>query len=116
MSYQDRLAAMNDTYQQAPVAGGDELPPDDDYQAVIDRFDFIDAKTGRLYLKTEMSVIGGQYKGWPLKTLHDLEDPDKMQYLKAHLKALQVDIEDLSALESALAGALDAVVEVRVYT
>jgi hypothetical protein len=117
MSYQDRLASMNDDYQRAQASGSDDLPPNGDYQCVVDRFDFIEAKSnGRLYLKTMTTVANGAHKGWNISFLHDLEDADRLKHLKTHLRTLGVPDDDLGALEGNLPKALDSVVEVSVYT
>lgn len=109
MSYADRLGHMDGAYDSAPIAGGvDDLPPDGDYQVVIDRFDFIESnKNGRLYLKTIGTVAVGPHKGRQVSTLHDLEDPDRLKYLKRHLSTMEVEPVSLRHLEASLAGALD---------
>jgi hypothetical protein len=113
--YQDRLASMDHDFQNARTPG--ELPPDGFYQCMVDRFDFIEAKTnGRLYLKTFLTVATGPDKGAEITTLHDLEDKDRMAGLKAHLQSLEIEPESLGHLEEALPGALDAIVEVTVFT
>lgn len=111
-----RLAALNESYASA-VGDPNSLPPDGDYQAVIDRFDILESKkNGRLYLKTEMTVVGGAHNGWPASTLHDLEDPDRIGWVKKHLTVLGVEVEDLSQLEDALTAALDVPVLITVKT
>jgi hypothetical protein len=116
--YADRLAHMDGHYEAAPVAGGfDDLPPDGDYQCVIDRFDFVESqKNGRLYLKTLMSVAAGPLKGRRVSCLHDLEDPDRLKYLKKHLSVLEVEPVSLRHLEAELHKALDVPVLVAVKT
>lgn len=110
------LSQFNDAYDKAP-AGLNDLPPDGDYQAVVDRFDIFEAKSNnRLYLKTEMTVALGDYKGWSVDTIHSLDDPDRMSWLKKHLTTLEVDCHDLSKLEDCLVTALDAPVLVAVKT
>lgn len=111
-----RLAALNESYENAP-ADPNALPPDGEYQAIVDRFDVIESKkNGRLYLKTEMRVVGGQYNGWSASTLHDLEDPERIQWVKKHLTVLGVVVQDLSRLEEALGAALDVPVLITVKT
>jgi hypothetical protein len=116
--YADRLAAMDTSYDNAPVAGGfEDLPPDGEYQAIIDRFDFIESqKNGRLYLKTIASVAAGPQKGKKVSTLHDLEDPDRLKYLKKHLSVLEVEPVSLRNLEAELPKALDVPFLVAVKT
>lgn len=105
----DRLRQRDDAFAKAPVAGtSGEMPPDGQYQAVLNRFDFIDTKNG-LKLLTELTVAVGDYSGWNLTTWHDLEDPDKFKWLKAHLVALEVpEPPSLTDLDFVLKGALDA--------
>lgn len=116
--YADRLAQMDGAYDDAPVAGGfEDLPPDGDYQVVVDRFDFIEAqKNGRLYLKTIGSVATGPHKGRTVSCLHDLEDADRLKYLKKHLAVLEVEPVSLRHLEIALKAALDVPFLVAVKT
>lgn len=116
--FADRLAHMDGHYDAAPVAGGfDDLPPDGDYQVVIDGFEFIESqKNLRLYLKTIGTVATGPHKGRRVSTLHDLEDPDRLKYLKKHLSTLEVEPVSLRHLEAELAGALDVPFLVAVKT
>lgn len=114
MSYADRLKNMDSDYQRAQVDSRG-LPPDDNYQAVVDRFDFLEWPTG-LFLKTEMRIHGGDYDGMHVETIHAMEDPDRMEFLKKHLQALGAMPERLSDIEKVLPSALDAVVDVTVKT
>jgi hypothetical protein len=117
-NYADRLAIMDAAYDAAPMAGGvDDLPPDGEYQVVIDRFDFIESKkNNRLYLKTISTVAIGPHTGRTISTLHDLEDPDRLKQLKRHLSVLEVEPVSLRHLETSLQDALDVPFLVAVKT
>lgn len=103
MSYEDRLAAMDDTFEQtaAQTAAG---IPDDDYEGVIERFDFWEPEGGGpLKLITEISVDRGEYAGRSAPSIwHELEDPDRIGYTKGFLEQLGIQGIKLSELESAL--------------
>lgn len=117
MSYEERLAYQDDAYRNAPMAGSRELPPDGEYQCVVDRFDVFEGKTdGKLYLRIEMSVAVGEKQGWPISKLHSLEDPKRFGFLKADLDVLGVMPESLADLQEALHGALDVPVLLAVKT
>lgn len=110
----ERLRQQDQAFDQAPVAGQKNSVPDDLYQAVVNRFDYIDTANG-LKLKTEMTIAVGQYTGSELECWHDLEDPEKFKYLKQHLQALNVpEPATLSALDDSLKEALDCPVAVNV--
>ena len=87
---QERLAAMDEHYKQASAdpAGNFELPEDGDYQAVIERFDFPEIN-GVLYLKTFYVIHHDpKYEGRKVDTIHNLEDPDRIEWAKKHLTTL----------------------------
>lgn len=119
MSYEDRLKQYDDNFNGAQRQRDlGELPPPGDYQAIVDRFDFFEAKSnGRLYLKTELKVVGTEHEGWPIETIHDLEDPERFDWLKTHLHRLGADVDNfqLSQIETLLHDLLDVPVEVNVY-
>jgi hypothetical protein len=111
---QERLRQQDQAFDQAPVAGVKNSVPDDLYQAVVNRFDYIDTAKG-LKLKTEMTIAVGQYTGSELECWHDLEDPEKFKYLKQHLQALDVpEPASLAELDDSLKQALDCPVAVNV--
>lgn len=103
MSYEDRLAAMDDVFEEtaAQTAAG---IPDDDYEGVIERFDFWEPEGGGpLKLITEISVDRGDYAGRSAPTIwHELEDPDRIGYTKGFLEQLGIEGIKLSELEAAL--------------
>lgn len=115
---QERLKAMDDAWRDAvPPAGGIEMPPDGDYQAVVERFDFFESsKNGHLLLKTELSVTSGNHSGWPVSTLNDLEDPERLGWAKKHLQTLGLEVDPLSTLESRLTEAVHVPVEITIKT
>ena len=111
----DVLAGLDGVWGDTKSAGGGGMPPDGVYQARIDRFDFEPApQTGSLQLKTEMVVSGGDHDGSRVRTWHDLQDPDKLKWLKGHLETLGLDLERLSDLADRLPEVLDTPVEIRI--
>lgn len=113
-SIAERLRQQDQAFDQAPVAGQKNSVPDDLYQAVVNRFDYIDTANG-LKLKTEMTVAVGQFTGSELECWHDLEDPEKFKYLKQHLQALGVTYPtSLAEMDGCLKEALDCPVAVNV--
>lgn len=113
-SIAERLRQQDRAFDQAPVAGQKNSVPDDLYQAVVNRFDYIDTAKG-LKLKTEMTVAVGEYTGSELECWHDLEDEEKHKYLKQHLQALDVPMPgSLAELDGCLKQALDCPVAVNV--
>jgi hypothetical protein len=113
MSYADRLSSLDDDFARAQT-NGRGLPPDGTYQAIVDRFDFIDAAD--LLLKTELRITGGDHDGMNVECLHNLTQPDRLDFVKKHLAALEIMPEKLSELEVVLPHALDNIVEITVKT
>lgn len=116
---QDRLAAMDDSWRDAkPASDGIEMPPDGDYQALVERFDFFESsKNGHLLLKTELSVTSSDYAGWPASTMHDLEDPERLGWLKKHLSTLGLDVDEpLSTLKERLQAVVGVPVQIAIKT
>jgi hypothetical protein len=99
----DRLAKMQGAFNDAPAdsSGPFDLPPDGDYQALVRRFDFFEAKaSGQAFLKTELEVANHpEHAGRSAETVHNLEDPAKIEYLKRHLATLGADVEQLDLRE-----------------
>lgn len=117
---QDRLAAMNDAWQQAdtddkPEKKEWENPPDGEYQARVHSFDFHDGKNG-LALRTQFEIVGPSNAGWKVSTFHPLENPDRLKWTKQHLTMLGVKAHSLEELEAALPSALDKVCDVALKT
>lgn len=96
---EERLAAMQDSFNEAPsdISSPFDPPPDGDYQALVKRFDFFESKTtNHAFLKTELEVVHDpQYTGREASVVHDLEDPDRVNWLKRHLAILGADVESL---------------------
>lgn len=119
-SHADRLKQHDEAFTGAQRRSDlGEMPDVGDYQALVHRFDYIEAKSnGRLYLKTELKIVGGgEFDGWPVDILNDLEDPERYEYLKTHLHRLGVDTDSfiLSKIEEELPALLDVPVELNVY-
>jgi hypothetical protein len=110
MAHDEEFKAADTTFERKG------LPPDGEYQARVDRFDFKEIQ-GEYKLLTEMKVLApAAYHGWEITTWHDLENPERYPSLKKHLDALGILPESLSELEVALNVALDSVVEIAVRT
>ncbi len=115
----DRLNSAQEDWNNAePHTGGGGLPPDGVYQAKIARFDLVESEfNGHLQLQTEMEIDTGDHAGRAASTWHDLEDPERFQYLKGHLQVLGLDTDAaLGDIEETVAPALDAIVEIRIKT
>jgi hypothetical protein len=113
----DALSSLDEDWGVTEAAKGGGLPPDGVYEARIDRFDFVNSKfDGSLQLKTEMEITAGDHGGSRVSIWHDLQDKDRLKYLKGYLETIQIKIEKLSDLQEALGAALDVVVEVRIKT
>lgn len=118
--YADDLKKLDDAWARTPVdAGSSELPPDGEYQAHVERFDFIRPKSAQdqLLLKTELRVVNPTtFAGYPIELIHSLTDAERLKFTKKHLAALGVTPERLSDIEESLPNALDAIVEMVVKT
>ena len=119
---EERLAKVQDAFNNAPADGGRfEMPPDGEYQAIVDSFDFFEA-SDRAFFKTVMTVQNDDdYEGRRIETVHGLDDPDKIAWLKQHLATLGVAVDDLDLTEirpgsQTLANVLDTPVLVSVKT
>lgn len=113
MSYAQRLAKMDDEWQEAQAASGGVLPPGN-YQARIDRILIEESNWEKLQLRTEYVVTHGEHEGRRTTSWNDLEDPERLKYAKSHLLTLGIELTSLAELESRLPEVLDAVVEIRV--
>jgi hypothetical protein len=117
---QDRLKAMQAPFHDAEVEapGQRTMPPDGKYQALVKGFDFFEAtSTGQLFLKTILQIaLDQEWDGAEVETVHNLEDPDRISWVKGHLAVLGVDVDelDLGALQGALEKVLDVPVEIQV--
>lgn len=89
---QERLAAMDDAFESAPADGGSkyDLPPDGTYRGQVKRFDFPLLEGEKvLYLKTEIVVTQPEeFAGREVSTIHNLENPDRLSWVKKHLTIL----------------------------
>lgn len=121
----ERLAALNTDFKAAPVATDDskfDLPPDGDYQAVVNRWDFFESKKDELFLKTEYLVQHyPEHAGAQIDLIYSLEDPERFQYLKKDLATLGADVDSLDLTElrpgsPTLEGLCDTPVLLRVAT
>jgi hypothetical protein len=108
---------MDDQFESAEAKSSGSLP-DGDYEAQIERFDFWDDNGQRpLKLVTELTVVGDKYAGMKAPSVwHDLEDPDRLGYVKGYLHLLGLEGMKLSELESALEDVVGTTVAIRVVT
>lgn len=122
-NFDERLARMQPHFDQASAdpAGQFDLPPDGDYQALVRGFDFFEARD-HIFLKTELEVANHpDHAGRRAETVHDLEDPNRIEWLKKHLATLGADVNGLDLTQvrpgSPLLLALcDTPVEIKVKT
>lgn len=116
----ERLGPMEETWAQTKApAGAGELPPDGTYQARVERFDFFESNAGELYLKVELSIVGGEHAGWPADVIQVLETDDEQRrgFTKKLLQTLAVEKPDsLIDLPPRLEQVIGAVVEIVVKT
>lgn len=119
---EDRLAAMQAAFKDASDPSSNfELPPDGDYQALVNGFDFLEFNDVA-FLKTELQIHNDpEYTGSSASTMHNLEDPDKIGWLKKHLAILGVNVEHLDLTEvrpgsATLSAVLDTPVEITIKT
>jgi hypothetical protein len=108
----ERLTKMSDTWTKTEAEEPGQALPDGDYQAVVSRFDFTESKKdGNLLLITELTVtVPAEYAGRSATLFHDLENPERLGWTKAHLELLGItDVEPLTTLEARLQDGLDAV-------
>jgi hypothetical protein len=113
----DRLAKMSDTWEKTEAEEPGAPLPDGDYQAAVTRFDFTESKKdGNLLLITELTVtVPEQFAGRSATLFHDLENPDRLGWTKAHLELLGItDVAPLDTLEQRLKDGLDAVCNIAV--
>lgn len=91
---------INQAYKTASVDGFAELPPDGMYVCEVMGFDFFESnKNGHEYLKTSLAVTEpAAHKGAPIDLIHVVTDPDKVGFLKRHLYALDVRLDELSQI------------------
>lgn len=102
--YSDRLAKMQDEYDEAEARTGGAIVPDGDYEGLIERFDFWEKEGGGpLKLITECSVQEGEHGGMSAPSVwHELEDPNRIGYTKGYLELLGLEGVNLAELPAAL--------------
>lgn len=102
-TYADRLAAMDDEFDEAPAAQSGRLP-DGEYLGVIQRFDFWEKEGGGpLKLITEIKVDGGEHDGMSAPSVwHELEDPERIKWTKGYFELLGLKGIRLSEIETKL--------------
>jgi hypothetical protein len=94
--FTDRLSAMQSAFKEAEVdADPFALPEPGDYQALVNEFDIFETDSGLLF-KTRFQIINDPvYSGRFADTIHNLEDPARIGFLKTHLSRLGADVSNL---------------------
>lgn len=103
MSIEERLAAMDDAYENAEAASAGRVP-DGEYVGLIERFDFWQKEGGGpLKLITEIRIDEGDYANLSAPTVwHELEDPERIKWTKGYLETLGLQGIKLSELKTEL--------------
>lgn len=119
-----RLAQMTGAWQDAPADTGSIYapPPDGEYQALINEFDFIEQNDPphAAFLKVVFQVDNDpEYSGRLVDTLFALEDPERVKWLKSFFARLGVNVEQTPITEirpgsALLNGLLDTPVLIKV--
>jgi hypothetical protein len=113
---EDRLAALDGDFKAAkePSRGGGSWMPDEDgdYQVIVERFDtFTNKAKTALFLKAELKIANDrEYDGQVMEKVWELDNPDRMGYLKRDLRTMGLNPDDddfsfgnlLTELESVL--------------
>ncbi len=102
--YAERLAEMQDVYDDAEAKTSGGNVPDGDYEGQIERFDFWEKEGGGpLKLITEIIVTEGEHMGLSAPSVwHELEDPDRIAWTKGYLEMLGLQGVALADLPEAL--------------
>lgn len=114
----ERLKAMNGAFAETKIKVY-ELPPDDGhYECAIESMGPRKAPWDEsvLVLDTQLKVVSGKYEGHIFNVTHDLENPDRLEFLKKHLRTLGFPGDDLTALPGFCQVMLDQLVLVNVKT
>jgi len=124
---EERLSSMQAQWKEAKpeFTPGDRVD-DGVYQTVIKDFDFFEGKNGvnagKFFIKTVFEIRHDRkFNGAEESSIHNLEDPEKFNYLKRHFLKLGVDVDTLPMAElrpgsDTLRGLLDVPVEIAVKT
>jgi hypothetical protein len=97
---QDRLAALEADFKAAkePQKGGGSWMPDEDgdYQVIVERFDTFTSKDkSRLFLKAELKIANDrEHDGQVMEKVWELDNPERMGYLKADLRTMGLSPDD----------------------
>jgi hypothetical protein len=108
----ERLGAQQEQWERVGPA------PDGTYQALVNRFDFFESdKSGDAFLKTEFQIEHDEeHAGKTIESIHNLTQPDRLEWLHQHLERLGLQVPNLAELEDYLQGALDVPVEIELKT
>jgi hypothetical protein len=122
---EERLRSTQEAFQKASTDGGfnQNWPPDGTYQGIIRNFDFFESKDKRFaFLKTEIETANHpEYAGMGVETIHAIDDPERIGFLKRHLDTLGVDVDNLDLTQvvpgsELLNGLLDVPIQFAIKT
>lgn len=115
--YEDYLASFDDAFAEAPtpVRGASGSVPDGKYQVKIDKVQIRNnVNTQATELAFQLKVLNGEHAGRIIFHQRQLDDPERMSYLRGDLHVCGVEISSLSQLPRSLENFLDIMLEVQV--
>lgn len=117
--YEDYLASFDEAFAEAPIPtrGSMSNVPDGKYQVSIDKAMIrTNSNTGSTELALQLKVMTGEHAGRIIFHQRELDNPERMSYLRGDLNVIGVDIARLSELPKKLNQMLDVVLEVNTKT
>lgn len=116
--YEDYLKSFDEAFTAAPVPerGNYSAVPDGRYQVFIDKAEIrTNTNTGGMELSVQLKILGGEYQNRIIFHRRELDNPDRMSYLRGDLEVLGMgDVQRISQLPSQLKRMLDVKLEVQV--
>lgn len=108
-SLKDRLAALSQSYKEAPANIGGDLPPGS-YQFTVAKAVLNEAKSGskRLQISWDFVVISGEHKGRHHFDHQGLDNEESLPYVKGRLAQLGAPCDDIANLEDSLGKVIGA--------
>jgi len=109
------LSQFDQSFESAPEPEGIDKIDDGTYQATIQRFEVIEAKDGRAWMKWVLKIQFGEERGKRAVKISSIKE-DQMEWLKKDLRACGINVKMLSELPDIMENVIGTCVEIQLKT